>query len=104
MAIERRNGRDYYYTKQRVNGRVVSRYWGGGKLGETWIYAAAQHDQMERDKEKFERYLENEEMKEFRALEREIDQFCDEITAAKNALLKVNGYHRHKGQWRKKRE
>ena len=96
MAWETRGGKRYFYEKKRVNGRVVSVYRGSDVAGQLAELEGQQKDGQRR-KQKEERAA-------FRQMERKIDDLCDEITLIRNALLIATGHHRHKGQWRKKRE
>ena len=95
MSWEKRGDRRYYYRKRRVGDRVISEYVGAGDLGE--IAAAA--DDLERDLRRAMR----EQRRADRALDAGVDEVCDLIRALTCAVLLVNDYHTHKGQWRKKR-
>ncbi len=99
MAWETRGGRRYYYEKKRVDGRVVSRYVGCG--------LAAQLAENVNEMLRIEREVLREESRRQAALDREIDtQIRTAMRAVKlvtDAALFVAGYHKHKGQWRRKR-
>ncbi len=95
---QRRSGR-YYYHKERVGHRVVSRYIGVGLVAE----ALADCDQAAR----IERAVMREEEREDRRRAEEIDAALDDgerlgMTLTAAALL-MAGCHTHKGQWRKRR-
>jgi hypothetical protein len=51
MAYERRGKKSYYYSKERIGERVVSTYYGAGKVGE--ITAAA--DRIVRNRRKLDK-------------------------------------------------
>jgi hypothetical protein len=95
MTWEQRGNRRYYYRKCRQGGRVVSEYVGAGELAG----AAAALDALEREIRRAERQR----RAQLRALDAQIAQVCDLIRALTDAVLLINDYHTHKGQWRKKR-
>ncbi|NOT62788.1 MAG: hypothetical protein HOP19_21475 [Acidobacteria bacterium] len=95
MGWELRNGRRYYYSKKRVNGRVVSSYCGIGLLVELVATMGELSD------------VERRELKALRQREEAIDARLDglgaQLQAAIKAGLQAAGFHQHKGTWRKKR-
>jgi len=95
VAWEQRGNRRYYYRKRRDGDRVISEYVGAGELAET----AAAIDALEREIRRAERQR----RAQLRALDAQIAQVCDLIRALTDAVLLINDYHTHKGQWRKKR-
>ena len=96
MAWEGRSGRTYYYRKYRLGDQVVSEYVGAGQLAET----AAALDTLEKELRRAER-----EAWEARlALDARIDELCDLLSTLACAALLAAGCHRHRGQWRKKRD
>lgn len=100
MGWETRGNGRYYYRKRRVGDSVVSEYVGRGPFAE--LEAALDLvEQAEREAER-QRWLR--EITADRELAREIDRVCKMITAVCNATLLLNGYHTHKGQWRKARD
>lgn len=96
----RKGSKGLYYTRsKRVNGRVVREYIGTGPAAEI----VAEQDELERkqrqmDREKFDRQKEVQS-----SIDRKIDEETRLVQALTRAVLLVNGYHKHKGQWRKKR-
>lgn len=99
MGWELRNGSPYYYRKKRVNGRVVSEYLGTGLIAE--IHAnddAAAHCEREQARQ-LERQLRHAEQLTEQQLDT-AEQAIEPITAA---YLIAAGFHKHRGQWRKKR-
>src|SRR4051794_34960339 len=100
MAWEtRRNGRTYYYRKRWVNGRCVSEYQGTGRLAEIGAELQAIRNARAvdwRDQAEAERA----------ALPPDDPALADLETllaGLTRAVLLVNGYHTHKGTWRKRR-
>ena len=94
-----RRGR-YYYRSKREGHSVVTEYLGGGEIAEL----TAQIDAMERQREAEERKSIREERAEQRAIDTQIDAGGRELRRVLRAYLLANGYHTHKGQWRKRRD
>lgn len=101
MAWEGRGPNKYYYRKKRVNGHVVSVYV--GKQG-GFADAKAQKDKCNREKAAEERIREQCKREGARAISKGVTEYCDMARMVTSAILKANGYYKHKGQWRKKRE
>ena len=99
MGWEQRNGRAFYYRKVRVGGRVRSEYMGTGLLAQ--IFAEADNDKRR------ERAAMRAADRAMRTGEAQIDrQLADAESALAvmtHAILYAAGYHRHGGQWRKRR-
>jgi hypothetical protein len=100
MGLEYRNGKPYYYMKQREGKRVRSIYMGAGRfaLGLAALeerYQVAAHER---------RLAQRAERDQFADVDRVLDELETLLRAAVYAVLKANGYHQHKGQWRKRRE
>jgi len=104
MGWERRGNGMYYYTKVREGGKVSSRYaYGGGHfggMGETFQLA----QQAGRRRKEREREALRKEQEEFREIEQGLSTINQMIQQELAAVLIANGYHNHKGQWRKHRE
>jgi hypothetical protein len=100
MAWEKRQrGNGYYYRKRKIGGRVVSEYIGAGYLAEQ----QAERDQLEREREAQERAAWQRMVNEQRETDQELDQLEQTIKALVSVQLQAAGYHKHKGQWRRKR-
>jgi hypothetical protein len=100
MAWERRGNGSYYYTAQRVGGRVVKRYVGTGRLAEL----AAQLDAVTRERdahEADERRRVRDELAALAAALAPLNELADLLTAA--ALLAAGFHRHHRGPWRKRR-
>ena len=96
MAYQR--GR-YYYRSRREGGRVVTEYLGSGDLGRL----AAELDARDQIRRRDER-LKLQEQKQFQErLDDCVDVTGDLIRAIADGVLLCEGYHTHKGQWRKAR-
>ena len=100
MGWERRAGKFYYYRKQRRGRRVHSMYVGEGLIGQLCA-------RLDREREQ-QRMAARATCKAMREIETSIDRRLRraeaEILAVLCAALHAAGYHKHKGQWRKKRE
>jgi hypothetical protein len=89
----------YYYRKVRRGGRVVSEYIGRGEAAEL-IAALDIVDRDRREGEAADRRAAREEEAEADA---RLDGMVREALSAASARLAELGYHRHKGQWRRRR-
>jgi hypothetical protein len=100
MGWETRKGSkgSYYTRSRRVDGRVVREYIGTGPVAEF----IADLDELERYQQQMERDKFKREREAQSSIDRKIDEETRLIQALTRAVLLVNGYHRHKGQWRKK--
>ena len=100
MGWERRGNRDYFYTAERVNGRVVKRYVGGGAVAEL----AARMDAVQRE-------IAATAAEDNRLARADADAVADALApldaladALTDAVLIAAGFHRHRrGPWRKRR-
>jgi hypothetical protein len=100
MTWERRKGSGRYYTQsRRVSGRIVREYIGSGPDAEL----IARIDEQDRAA----RLAAAAEMAARRAseeaLDAELDRLCHFAEMAGRAALLDAGFHRHRGQWRKRR-
>lgn len=100
MAWEQRGGRSYYYTAERVGGRVVKRYVGNGKVAElTAQLEAAANAQKAADAEQ-----QQQEREELDALDGSLNALHELADTLTDAALVAAGFHRHhRGPWRKRR-
>jgi hypothetical protein len=96
----RKRGGRYYTRSRRVDGRVVREYVGGGVLGEI----AALEDDYERRRREEEAAYQREERERLQALTAPTEELCDAVEVLTRAALLASGYHRHKGEWRKRRD
>jgi hypothetical protein len=101
MGLERRGpgGNYYYYRKRREGKRVRSEYVGGGAWAEAAaaLYAAARQERAEA------RAVVKADLAEAAALDREVYRVLSLARDLAAAALEDAGYHRHKGQWRRRR-
>jgi hypothetical protein len=95
MGWERRRSGLYYYRKRRTGRTVRSEYVGSGDLA----HAGAALDAEARRRRASLRAERKREREECAAL----DAVLDLSQALVDAALAEHGYHKHKGQWRRKR-
>lgn len=100
MGWEQRGNKSYYYRKRREGGRVRSEYVGRGAVAQISV-EIIQDAQLNRKTER-------EALRCARQADAKIDRQLATaeavISALTNAQLSADGYHKHKGQWRRKRE
>jgi hypothetical protein len=101
MGLEtRKRGGLYFYRKRRIDGRVVSEYVGSGDLA----HLAAHWDTLEHDKQAEERYRLSKTRAEEAASDKALADLEQTISTLVQGILLAEGYHTHKGEWRRKRE
>jgi hypothetical protein len=93
------NGRRYYYKTEREGGRVKTRYFGAGQSG----LLVSLLDAEDRDERQAERRKRQAEREEFIAEERAVSEWFNSVQAVADAAMGAAGFHKHKGQWRRKR-
>src|SRR5437867_4347756 len=99
MAWEKRSGHLYFYRKSRKGGHVLSVYLGAGMLAEI----CADNDKDKRRNRKAERAADLAARNSEVEIDRELADAELVLAAMTLSALSVAGYHKHKGQWRKKR-
>lgn len=100
MGWEQRGSQRYYYTAERIGGRVVKRYAGTGTGGEF----AAQLEAATRAQRAAASERQRRERDELDALDEvlaPLNDLADALTAA--ALVAAGFYRHHRGEWRKRR-
>lgn len=102
MGLEKRktSSNPYYYRKRRKGGKVVSEYVGKDNIAEFAAYRQEVEAKYETEKRE-KRDMMIAEQEEIIAPVVELDQLTKALI---KATLLVNGYHSHKGQWRRKRD
>jgi hypothetical protein len=100
MGWEKRSNGLYYYRKRREGGRVVSEYVGSGELAQ----AIATLDALDRQRRELERLDWQEQREEILGIARAGNEAQALILDLTRAWLLAQGYHTHKGQWRRKSE
>lgn len=100
MGWETRGGANYYYTAERINGRVVKRYVGSGPVAEL----AAQLDAVsrsERDDAAETVKRERDALSELESALMSLHEFADAVTTA--ALIAAGCHRPKRGKWRRRR-
>jgi hypothetical protein len=99
MGWKQINGREYYYRCEREGGRVTTTYVGAGDLGRLSEILDAEL----RAEREAEREAARAEREEAAAEERAVAEWFDGVQAVADAAMVAAGFHKHKGQWRKRR-
>jgi hypothetical protein len=99
MAWETRGSGTYYYRKTRRGNKVVSAYVGGGDVGVCIALMDAEDRERRAEADRERRRAEAEADERFRRVE----AACDLLASLATDLMESSGYHKHKGQWRRKR-
>jgi hypothetical protein len=94
------NGHRYYYKSERVGRRVKTTYFGAGESGSL----IASIDAIDRLENADERERSRAERAETDVEEQAISGWFDGIQAVADAAMVTAGFHKHKGQWRRKRQ
>ena len=100
MAWETRGGRRYYYRKVWKDGRCFSVYEGGGPLAELM----AEQDEETREQARRVSLDAHAQLAALDKVDAMIDREWRAVKAAAEEALEAAGYHRHKRQWRLKRD
>lgn len=100
MAWEYRKAKLFYYRKKRVGPRVISEYLGQGLDAEE----AAALDAEDRAKRNRQRQALLEMHRLHQAEDQELDGFDKAVDLLITGHLLTEGYHQHRGTWRKSRE
>ncbi len=99
MGWETRGNREYYYEKEWIDGKCVSKYRGTGELA----VLIGQLERGRRLERRQDRAAEARKRVSAGSIDSEIDQLSKLNKSLVDALFLINGYHQHKRQWRKKR-
>ena len=100
MGWEKRGSGLYYYQKRRTGDRVISKYVGGGALAQ----AVAAIDALDRERRELEWAAWRKQREVILEDDRMVDRAGDAVRALVRSWLLAQGYHTHKGQWRRKRD
>ncbi len=100
MAWEERNGHRYYYQAERdEDGKVKKRYIGAGEIAELVAHAAETRRRVRQERRERGR----EELEHLEALTVPVLELDEAAAVLARAHLIADGYHRHKGVWRRER-
>jgi len=98
MGWEQRGNRTYYYTAERIGRKVVKHY-----CPSSVAELAAALDVLAREKRDAAVEALRAECERLDALTVSLDPLSELADTLAAATLLAAGYHRHKGQWRKRR-
>ena len=100
MALEKRDGKLYYYRSVRDSeGRPRKVYVGAGEFARI----ASEQDTIHRTTQEGERERQRAEVKRLEALTAPLAELDEATEVLARAALVASGYHRHKGEWRRER-
>ncbi len=99
MGLERRGHSSYYYRKYRIGKKVISRYVDSG----IWATMAEREDREKRNKIRKILERRNKKIEKDKLLRQKVDEFSSFAEGAVDIAMLLSGYHKHKGQWRRKR-
>jgi hypothetical protein len=99
VAWERRGGNFYYYQSEREGGRVRKRYVGSGEIAELIAHADATIRRTRTERREGARA----EIEEAEGLASMADELNDAAEVLVRAEMLAAGYHRRKGEWRRRR-
>ena len=99
MGWETRGNNTYYYKKKRQGTKVVSEYAGTGDLAR--INASLEQEKGEM--QEAEKQFLKEKRTEIEGLEQKTSQADNLMRRLLEGILLLSGYHKHKGQWRRRR-
>jgi len=100
MGWEKRGNQTYYYHKRREGRRVRSEYVGRGDVAQISV-EIIQDEQLDRKTGREAIRCARQDEKE---MDRQLATTEAAIYALTDAQLHAEGYHKHKGQWRKRHE
>jgi hypothetical protein len=101
VAWEARGSSRYYYRSERdESGRVVKRYIGAGEIAETIAHA----DETKRRAREARQARERKELERLETLVAPVLEIDQAAAVLARAHMVVGGHHRHKGEWRLRRE
>lgn len=99
MALERRDGRTYYYRSVRDGDKVRKVYVSAGELARI----AHERETMRRALEEHRREEERRELERLEALAAPVLELDRAAAVLARAHLVAGGYHKRKGEWRRVR-
>jgi hypothetical protein len=100
MSWESRARGTRYYTRSiRINGQIIRQYIGRGELAERMAAA----DRRERECRTTVRYQQQLARTTIERVAAPIIALHEEVNVLTRAALLAAGYHRHHGEWRRKR-
>ncbi len=99
MAMERRNGRVYYYTSRRIGQAVVRHYDGAGPAAEL----CARMADIERETRKLDRCEQADRWERLKRKSAKLRGWIESVNRVIGDALRAAGWHQHRWEWRRKR-
>lgn len=99
MGWESRGSGRYFYRKRRMGGRVVSQYCGAGAIGQMAEETAI----LARKATELKRQRESDQIAEAKATDAPLVALDGLLRTLTVTMLERDGFHRHKGTWRRRR-
>lgn len=97
MALEKRNGKYYYYKKEREGSRVISKYYGKGELANL----VAQMDEIERYQKEIEAEKQKQNKEKIEEIDRDLSEIEQNIKVLIEFYLTEKGFYKTKSrEWR----
>lgn len=100
MALEKRDGNLYYYRTVRRGDKVSKVYMGSGELARI----VHERDLLNRAMEESRRQEERRGLEKLEALAAPVQEVDEVAAVLARASLVAGGFHRHKGEWRMRRD
>ena len=100
MGWEERRGRQYYYRSVREGKRVRKEYVGGGSFSQL-LTQIDERERLQREEEEAACKEEQERLQRSAEFLRELEEAAEILSRAQ---LLADGFHKHKGEWRRLRE
>jgi hypothetical protein len=97
MGWEKRHGKLYYYTKERIGNRVISQYVGCSETARL----IGQFEQLRREERAEQRAAVLAEVERIEAEDQEAEEILARVDLLVTDFLLSSGFHQHKGQWRR---
>ena len=98
MSWEGKGNKKYYYQKERVGNKVRSIYIGKGPIAQ--LTAAA--EEIQRNDRRLQRMIINQVLENEKNWIDTVIQINKRNSNIVKALLLIQGFHTHKGQWRRR--
>lgn len=99
MTLEHRDGNLYYYRSVRAGEKVRKIYEGSGELARI----AHEREILNRALREHERRESASELERLEALAAPVEELSEAVEILARAHLIASGYHRNKGEWRRRR-
>ena len=100
MGWEKRGNQSYYYHKKRKSGQTVSTYAGRGVLAQLQVQILEDEQRVRQAGREDLRCIQQQD----RDMDRQMGAAEKTLRLLTDARFYAEGFHKHKGQWRKRRD